>query len=271
MLSLPIILLLILAGCLSGIVAGLLGLGGGIIMTPICSVIYPQIGINPAVLSHVIFGTNLFVAGFSSLLSAFRYHMRNLVLWRAVFPIGLFSVIGALAGSTIAAHLSSQVLLRFFGFFMLLAAVRMYYEFKPSGDREPTFNLMALALTGFCTAPLAVMFGVGGGILIIPVMILVLHIPVRNAPGTSSGIIIFTAVAGMIGYMVNGRNDPLIPDYSLGYVYLSAGIPLMVGAMIGVPLGTWINSKISTKRIRQIFGIVLVGVAIKMIFFPQSQ
>ena len=271
MLPLPIILLLILAGFISGIVAGLLGLGGGIIMTPICSVIYPYIGIHPAVLSHVIFGTNLFVASFSSLLSAFRYHMRNLVLWRAVFPIGAFSVIGALAGSTIAAQLSSPALLRFFGIFMLLAAGRMYYEFKPSGDREPIFNLLALALTGFCTAPFAVMLGLGGGILTIPVMVLILHFPVRNAPGTSSGIIIFTAVAGMIGYIVNGRSDPLIPDNSLGYVYLSAGIPLMVGAMFGVPLGTWINSKISTKRIRQIFGILLVVVAIKMIFFPQNQ
>jgi len=227
-LSLPFILLLILVGCLSGIVAGLLGLGGGIVMTPICSIIYPYLGVNPVVLSHVIFGTNLFVASFSSLLSAFRYHIRNLVLWRAVFPIGIFSIIGGFAGSTIAAHLSSQTLLRFFGVFVLFAAVRMYS---------------------------------------IPVMVLILHYPVRNVPGTSSGIIIFTAVAGMIGYIINGRYDPLIPDHSLGYVYLAAGIPLMLGAMFGVPLGTWINSKTSTKRIRQIFGILLFVVGIKMIFF----
>ncbi|KPK87246.1 hypothetical protein AMJ80_12235 [bacterium SM23_31] len=271
MLSLPFILLLILVGCLSGIVAGLLGLGGGIIMTPICSIIYPYLGVNPVVLSHVIFGTNLFVASFSSLLSAFRYHIRNLVLWRAVFPIGIFSIIGGLAGSTIAAHLSSQTLLRFFGVFVLFAAVRMYYEFKSSDHREPIFNLPVLAFTGICTAFITVMIGLGGGSLTIPVMVLILHYPVRNVPGTSSGIIIFTAVAGMIGYIINGRHEPLIPDYSLGYVYLAAGIPLMLGAMLGVPLGTWINSKTSTKRIRQIFGIVLFVVGIKMIFFTQSQ
>ncbi len=236
-------------------------------MTPILIILYPQLGIDPSILSHVLFGTNMFVVSFVVLFSAFRYHQRGCVLWRCVFPIAAASFVGALVGTTFAAHLSSDILLRLFGVVSLVASVRMFYKVNVSDDRIPVFNVLALLLTGFVSAMFAVMVGVGGGIITIPVMIFFLRFPVDKVPGTSSGIICFTALAGVMGYVYNGWNDPLIPEHALGYVYLSTGIPLMIGAITGVPLGTWLNSRISTKRIRQLFGILLFVAFIKMTFF----
>ncbi len=258
---------LLLVGFVSGITAGLLGVGGGIITTPVCAVIFPRLGVNPEILYKVIFGTNFFMISFSSLVSSFRYHLRDLVLWRGVFPIAVFSILGAFVGATFASSVSNIFLEKMFGVFMFFVSVRMFVDFKSDPGKEPTFYLPALALTGFSTALLSSMIGVGGGILTIPIMVFLLHYPIRKAPGTSSGIIIFTSIAGMAGYAVNGWNDPLIPSGSFGYVYLEVGIPLMLGAVAGAPLGTWINSKISNRRLRQIFGVVMFFIFLKMVFF----
>jgi len=210
--TLPVFIELMFVGLLSGIVAGMLGVGGGIITTPVCAVIFPRLGVNPDILYKVIFGTNFFMISFSSLISSFRYHIRGLVLWRGVFPIAVFSILGALVGSTFAASVSNIFLKRLFGIFMLFVAVRMYLEFQAKEDKQPSFYFPALALTGFLTAIFSTMIGVGGGILTIPVMVFLLNYPIRKAPGTSSSIIVFTSIASMIGYAYNGWNDPLIPE-----------------------------------------------------------
>ncbi|MFC1553586.1 sulfite exporter TauE/SafE family protein [candidate division KSB1 bacterium] len=259
-------LLLVLAGFSGGVIAGLLGVGGGIIMIPICNFIYPKIGVHPSILSHVIFGTNFFVICFSATVSALRYHLKKLVLWKGVFPIAFFSILGALSGATFAARISSPDLLRLFGIVMLFSSVRMFIEFKKDDIAKPRFNYLYLGLTGYFTAILSSMVGVGGGILTIPIMIYLLHFPVRKVTGTSSGIIIFTAIASVSGYIINGWNNPYLPEGSFGFVYLPAGIPLLIGALIGVPLGTRINLSISTKYIKRIFGVVLFLLFIKMTF-----
>ena len=256
---------LVTIGFLGGSFGSLLGVGGAIIMTPFLVVMYPRFGINPSVLSHILFGTNLFVVSFVALFSTFRYHQRGLVLWRFVFPVAASSVIGALTGSFLAANISSGLLLRLFGLVILGAAVKMFHTINVPEDRTPEFTIPALLITGFFSAVIAVMVGIGGAIITIPVMLFVFKFPGRIIPGTSSGIIIFTALAGMAGYMINGWNDPLIPERALGYVYLSAGIPLMAGAISGVPLGTWLNSRISTKRIQHLFGVLMFAAFLKMI------
>jgi len=265
--SVPGFFLLLLTGLLSGMVGGLLGVGGGFLSTPICAEIYPALGIPQEILFKIIFGTNFFMISFTALISSFRYHMRRLVLWRGVFPIAAFSIIGAFVGVMFAASVSNIVLKRLFGIFLLFVAVRMFFDYKVETEKNPSFNFPALAFVGFSTAMISTMIGIGGGIITIPIMIFLLHYPIRKAPGTSSSIIIFTSIAGMIGYAVSGWNDPLVPEKSFGYVYLDLGFPLMLGAIIGAPIGTWINARISTRRLRQVFGIVMFVIFVKMVFF----
>lgn len=269
MLSFPIILLLIVVGFFSGSVAGLLGLGGGIMMNPLCLIIYQHfVGIENAILFHTVAGTNLFVVSFYSLFGTFRYYIRNLVMWQGVFGIGLFSILGAFAGSTVATtYLSSGSMFRLFGIIVLLGGIKMFYEVYPAEDRKPKINIFALAITGIVTAFVAGMVGVGGGLMTLPIMLFLFHFPVEKLPGTSSGIIFFVALSGMISYIINGWSDPRLPEYSLGFVYLPAGIPLIVGAFMGITFGTWLNERVSTKRIKQIFGLLLIAAFFKITIF----
>ena len=111
------------------------------------------------------------------------------------------------------------------------------------------------------------MVGVGGGLMTLPIMIFFFHFPVKKLPGTISGIIFFTALAGMAAKILNGWNNPHLPEYSLGYVYLPTGMPLIAGSLIGIILGTKLNERFSLNRIRKIFGVVLILVFIKISFF----
>jgi len=268
-LSFPITLLLLFVAIFGGTVAGLLGLGGGIIMNPICLVIYQQLlGIESSIVYYMVAGTNFFVVSFYSLFGVFRYYLRGLVLWKGVFKIGLFSIIGAFIGSTVATKFfSSDSLFRLFGIIVLFGGIKMFYEINPGNKHKPVFSFFPLALTGLITAFVAAMVGVGGGLMTLPVMIFLFHFPVNKLPGTTSGIIFFTTLAGMAAKIISGWNNPHLPEYSLGYVYLPTGLPLIVGSLIGIILGTKLNERFSINRIRKIFGVILIFAFIKISFF----
>ena len=266
MLSFPITLLLLLVGILGGTIAGLLGLGGGIIMNPICLVIYQRLlGIESSIVYYMVAGTNFFVVSFFSLFGVFRYYLRGLVLWKGVFRIGLFCIIGAFLGSSVATkYFSSENLFRLFGIIVLLGGIKMFYKVYPRDEQKPVVSYLPLAATGLVTAFVAAMVGVGGGLMTLPIMIFLFHFPVEKIPGTASGIIFFTSIAGMAAKIMNGWNNPLLPEYSLGYVYLPTGIPLIAGALIGIIIGTKLNERFSLNRIRKIFGLLLILAFIKI-------
>jgi len=213
-------------------------------------------------------GTNFFVVSFYSLFGVFRYYLRGLVLWDGVFKIGLFSIIGAFIGSTVATqYFSSDSLFRLFGIVVLFAGIKMFYEVGSGNKHKPVVSFLPLAATGLVTAFVAAMVGVGGGLMTLPIMIFLFHFPVEKLPGTTSGIIFFTTLAGMGAKMLNGWDNPLLPEYSIGYVYLPSGVPLIVGSFFGIIFGTKLNEKFSINKIRKIFGIVLILVFIKISFF----
>ncbi len=263
----PVTLMLIVTGFLGGTCAGLLGLGGGVVMTPLCAIIYPLIGVDEDVLFKVIFGTNFLIILISTSISTYRYQRKNLILWRATFPLALSAVIGVLIGVFFVDRASNRLLEMFFGFFALIAGIRMFIKFEEVKNKEPVFSFPILALTGMISAIVGAFAGVGGGIVMIPVMILLLNFRTRNCPPTTNSVMIFTALASMIGYMIIGWENPLVPENSLGFVYVGAGLPLALGAVFGAPTGTWLNSRISTALLKKIFAVVLFIVFLKMVIF----
>ncbi|MFC1493566.1 sulfite exporter TauE/SafE family protein [candidate division KSB1 bacterium] len=259
--------MLILTGFLGGTCAGLLGLGGGVVMTPLCAIIYPLIGVNDDVLFKVIFGTNFLIILISTTISTYRYQKKKLILWRATFPLAAAAVAGVLIGVFFVDKASNKLLEQFFGIFALIAGIRMFIKFEESKDKEPVYSIPVLALTGMSSAIVGAFVGVGGGIVMIPVMILLLNFKTRNCPPTTNSVMIFTALASMIGYMIIGWNNSLVPENSIGFVYLGAGLPLALGAVFGAPTGTWLNSIVSTVLLKKIFAVVLFIVFLKMVVF----
>lgn len=263
-------LLLFVAGCLTGFLAGLFGVGGGILLVPVLLLYFHSIGVSSLVATHLTFGTSLLIVIVTSIVSAREYSRNNHVIWRAVLILGLASVISAFAGSYIAASLQGKLLQQIFSLVVAGAAVRLIAE-MPSDSRErtPSLSVPGLGVVGLCVGFVSALAGVGGGIISIPLMYYGLGFPLKGAFGTSSATIVITATAAMAGYIVNGWNDILLASYDFptaGYVDYLHAIPLMVGTIPLARLGASLAHRTNVDRLRKLFALFLLVIAVRLFF-----
>lgn len=262
------ILLLVIAGCVAGYLAGFFGVGGGIILVPVLLIYFQSIGVTSLVATHLAFGTSLLVVLFTSLGSSYRYFKNGLVVGRAVAIMGLASVAGAYAGSGIAAGLEGPTLQKIFACVVMIAAVRLLNDPRKGGtDAEPDLTAWRLIVTGAVVGVISSVAGVGGGIFSIPIMFTFLHFPLKKALGTSSATIVITAAAAAAGYMLRGWGNPLLPPWTLGYVDFLHALPLVAGAVPFSMIGATSAKKTKPDALRKIYAVFLIVIAVKMFFF----
>ncbi len=262
------ILILLLLGAASGFLAGFFGVGGGLILVPMLLAYYASAGVTSLIATHVAFGTSLFVIIFASASSAYQYLRNGQVVWRAVVVIGLASVVGAYAGSAIAGGLQGKTLQQIFAVVVVVAAFRLFSESrKPKGSEGPRLAIPGLAATGLLVGIVSSLAGVGGGVLSIPIMYTLLHFPLKRALGTSSATIVITALAGVIGYVVQGWGNPLLPRGTVGFVDILHALPIIAGTIPLAVVGARLSEKTHPVRLRQIFAAFLIVVAVRLFFF----
>lgn len=220
-----------------------------------------------AVVAHA---TSLLVIVPVSVRGAWLYHRAGLVEWRAVWRMGLASVLTASLGARTAVMMPGALLKTVFGVFLLIVATRLFVgkrsaesNIDSTGDGMHTGRALAGgAAVGFFSA----LLGVGGGLVAIPVLIYGLHLPIRKVTGTSLAIITFTALIGVAAFAVSGL---AVPDGAgMGtYFHLPAALALAVGALAAVPLGTGLQMRMPTHALRKMFAVVflLLGARIVMV------
>ena len=261
------IILFVGIGCFGGFLAGLLGVGGGVVYGPAILIILKKWNIPDEILFPLTFGTSLFIIIFTSFSAVIKYQMSKSIIWRAVFIMSFFSILGALVGVIVVVHSPAYILQRLYGLLLFFASYRILKQLTAAEDREPIFNITYLAVCGFIIGIISSTFGVGGGIIGVPLMILVLRFPVKNVAGTSSAIIVFTSIAGVIRYVMAGFENGFIPDGSFGFVNIKIALPFMAGAVIFAPVGAYLNGKVKTKSLKVIFAVFLISMGVKLIFF----
>jgi uncharacterized membrane protein YfcA len=258
---------LVCIGTLAGFSSGLLGIGGGVILNPILLFFLRSKGVPWDVVTHTVFGTSLMVIIFSSMASAYHHNTRGRVLWNISFPLAFASIAGSFAGSYVVAHISGIMLAKLFGFLLIIVSLRMLMQLEDRGSDDVRRGLSSVFPIGIITGFVSSMFGIGGGVVSIPLMVIILHVPVRKVAGTSSGAIIITATAGVLGYIYNGWGKPLVPSPSLGYVLWGAAIPLAFGSVFGARLGAKVNFRLNALWLRRVFALFLLFAAFRMIAF----
>lgn len=263
---------LFLAGACAGIAAGFLGIGGGAVLTPLCLLIYPTLGIQDDNLVKIIFGTNMFLVMAFSLSAVLKHHGNNRISWRTVMFMAPLAVLGSFAGAWTASVTDSGDLKKAFAALLVIASVLIIVKgsTKPSGQKENRKALLPrqmLPLLGFITGFAGSFLGIGGGVVLIPALILVFAFPVDRVAATSSSIIVFIGLTGMVSYMWHGHGMVDLPGWSSGYVWWSAGLPLMLGGVPMARIGAMLNAKTHDKLMRRIFGAVLFVIALKILFF----
>ena len=217
------IFILLATGAGAGFASALLGIGGGLIMVPVTYWVVSGMGISQDIAIRIAFGTGLLVMLPTAISGTWEHNKKKAIRWKSALILGPCGLLGALAGSSLAAHLSSGILTTGFGGLVLAVALWMGLGVLPKLVRdteEPRDNLAIIAAFGFPIGMVTGLTGLGGGVLIVPTLVLALNYPMHIAVGTSVASIIFTSLGGVIGYIVNGLGVSGLPPHSVGYVNL---------------------------------------------------
>lgn len=256
---------LLLYGCLggvAGILAGLLGVGGGIVIVPMLVLAFGWQGFPPDLIMRMALGTSMTSIIFTSISSSLAHHGRGAVDWSVVRAVAPGIVIGTYGGSFLASKVPAQYLQLFFVAFLLYVATQMLGGKKPKPSRHLP-GMIGMSAAGGGIGLVSSLVGIGGGTLSVPFM-LWHNVEVRRAIGTSAAIGFPIALAGSLGYFVNGLGVPARPEWSAGYLYLPALTGIVVVSMVTAPYGVRLAHRLPVDRLKKGFAILLLLVAVKM-------
>ena len=251
-------------GLITGFVAGLLGVGGGLLMVPGLVWAFARQGFAPEFNIHLALATSLAVIVPTSLSSLRAHHMHGAVDWSAVRRIVPGILLGTLVGSIAAAKLPDAGLKIFFTVFLFYAATQMLLGFKPPASRQmPGWPGMSLA--GSVIGLISSWVGIGGGTLSVPFLTWC-NTGLRRAIGTSSAIGFPIALAGSVGYIMTGLGVDGLPPESIGFVYLPALLGLALGSWLTAPFGARATHRLPVQRVKRIFAGLLYLLAVRMAY-----
>ncbi len=200
-------------GIIAGLLAGLLGIGGGLVIVPILVYMFNLQGFPAEHIMHMALGTSLASIMFTSFSSAMSHHKHGAVKWNIVKKVTLGIVLGTWLGSFIAAKIPTHVLQLIFACFILYVASQMILSSKKTLGEKPLPQTLGMNIAGFGIGILSSLVGIGGGTISVPFM-LYHSVEMRNAIATSAAIGMPIAISGCIGYFFNGSSAANLPEYS---------------------------------------------------------
>lgn len=250
-------------GSVVGVLAGLLGVGGGLLIVPILTFLFTAQGFNPDYILHMAIGTSLGSIAFTSISSLLSHHRQKAVVWKAMIGITPGIILGTFAGSFLAARLSTNFLKGFFCIFLYYVATQMFIGIKP----KPTRSLPkapGMIAAGGVIGSFSSLVGIGGGSLSVPFLVWC-NISMHQAIGTSAAIGFPIAVSGGVGYILTGLRIPNLPDHTLGFVHLLSLLGITASSVLTAPLGAHLAHRLPVEKLKKIFAFLLYAMATKMI------
>jgi uncharacterized membrane protein YfcA len=262
---LPLLAALAGAGVIAGILAGLLGVGGGIVIVPALDFALTSVGVSPAVALHIAVATSMATIIPTAAASA-RGHARRgavdlQVIRRWSAPIAL----GALAGALLASRVQGRTLALVFAGIALLAAARMLLPLEGRTLRQSIPGGVAGAALPAAIGGISAMMGIGGGTLSVPSLTLC-GLPVHRAVGTAALLGLLIAIPGTVGYLLAQAPTGLVPGLTVGYVSLPGFAVVSPLSWLAAPLGVKLAHSLDRRALSTGFGLFLLVVAGRMIF-----
>ncbi|MDR2688805.1 MAG: sulfite exporter TauE/SafE family protein [Azoarcus sp.] len=250
-------------GVVVGFVAGLLGVGGGGVMVPMLTTLFLAQGFAREQVVHMALGTSMATIMLTSVSSLRAHHAHGAVLWPIVRRIAPGILIGTFGGAFIASRMNTIPLAVFFACFMTYVAIQMIHGAKPKASRDLPGPL-GTGLVGLFIGAISALVAIGGGSLSVPFMIWC-NVGVRHAIGTSAAIGFPIALAGTLGYLVNGWTVADTPPLTLGYIYLPAFALIGVTSILTAPLGAACAHRLPVAMLKKAFAGVLFLLVVKML------
>jgi uncharacterized membrane protein YfcA len=263
--ELLLIIQLALLGLGTGFLAGLLGIGGGMLMVPFITIILSGRGVGPDLSVKMAIATSMATIIFTSISSVRAHHKRGAVRWELVRGLAPGIVLGgAIASLGVFALLKGTWLALFFAAFVSFSATQMFLDRKPAPTRQVpgTVGLMgAGGVIGFLSG----LVGAGGGFVSVPFMTWC-NVAIHNAVATSAALGFPIALANVVGYVVSGQSVQDLPPYSFGYIWLPALGVIAVCSVLTAPLGARAAHKLPVKQLKRVFASILYLLAAYMLY-----
>jgi len=254
---------LLALGAFTGFFAGLFGIGGGGIMVPMLSLIFSRAFGGEQTL-HMALATSMAAIVPTAIASLRAHHGRGAVLWPAVLRLAPGILVGTFAATFVAAKLSAEPLAIFFSCFMAFVSVQMVINRKPKPSRQLPGSLPLVA-TGSAIGGISALAAIGGGSLTVP-FLLWCNIALPSAIGTSAAVGLPIAIAGALGYWLNGLDASGLPAYTLGFIYWPAVLAMASASAFTAPLGARLAHRLPVAQLKKLFALLLMGLALQMLF-----
>ncbi len=257
--SIELLLLMLLLGSFVGVMAGLLGIGGGLIVVPALVFLLPQAGIDPSITMNIALATSLSTIIVTSGSSAFNHLKLGNVDMFVVKWLMPGVIIGGFVGANVAEWIPSEYLPKVFGVIVLLLALQMLLSIRNTIERSMPSSGVTMGY-GAGIGIISSLAGIGGGSLSVP--FLNRHgVEMRKAVGSSSVCGCVIAISGMTGFILHGYSADNLPSYSVGYVYLPALAAIASTSMLTTKIGAKLATSLPTAVLKKIFALFLMFVA----------
>lgn len=255
---------LILAGtgAIAGIIAGLLGIGGGIVIVPVLALVFAHQGVAPDILMQVAIGTSLGTIVTTSLSSIRAHQKHGAINWTIFKTITPGIVVGGVLGALIADRLPGDTLRIAFACFMLFVATQMAISKQPPAHRQLP-KTPGMLLAGGIIGTISSLMGVGGGSMSVPFLTWC-NVAVRNAVATSAAIGLPIAVSGAASFVATGWGTANLPPWSVGYINLPAYLGIVVASTLFAPLGAALAHRLPPTVLKRSFAVFLYIVAARL-------
>ncbi len=254
-----LILEMALLGACTGFLAGLLGIGGGMLMVPFITLILTSQGYPPDYTVKMAVATSLATICFTSLSSVRAHHQRGAVLWPIVRLLAPGILLGSVVGAQVAVALPGKILGVLFAIFVAFSATQMFLNRKPKPSRTLPGRLGTFGM-GWVIGMLSSLVGAGGAFVSVPFMTWC-NVKIHDAVGTSAALGFPIALAGTLGYMWAGQDLPQMPAGSVGYLYLPGLLVVSLASISTAPLGARTAHRMDIQPLKKVLAVVLYGLA----------
>lgn len=253
-----------LAGMVAGLLAGLFGIGGGLIIVPILMTVFSWQGMSAEIAIHVAIGTSLMTICMTSVSSIRAHHRYGTTQWPLVAKLTPGLIVGSLTGAVIAANMSSHLLQTVFAVFALLMAFRLWL---PAPHTLSTTLLKPVATTsyGVLTGVISAMVGIGGGTLVVPYLVMAGQ-QMQKAVGTAAACGLPIAASGVLGFIWMGMQvHQLSGPWQTGFIHWQAFIGIISTSVFVAPLGARLARHLSHRKLSRLFSLVLFTVGVMLL------
>jgi uncharacterized membrane protein YfcA len=254
----------LMVGSIAGLISGLFGLGGGAVIVPLLIFTFLARGISPDVATHMAIGTSLATIVFTALSSIYTHHQKQAIRWEIVKTLVPGILLGGVLGGLFAISLSGFLLQLLFGGFLVLVALQLLiYRPKVGGRTLPGY--LGMGASGSCIGGVSALFGIGGGTMTVPLLTF-FGVKIHQAVGTAAACGFPIALASTLAYITATKESVIMPEGSIGFVFLPALLGITIASLPCARLGALLAHKVNAQKLRKGFAWVTMALGFRFIW-----